>query len=296
MNCPGYFVIGRKTIRCWKEKGHGTLDLEGAIKNSCNVYFYQLGLLIGLDIWNLYSNIFHFGQKTGIELTNENPGLIPSLDYYNRVYGEGKWTKGMLANLAIGQGEVLVTPLQMVQFTSILANRGKLFRPHVGLKLVDPLTNESQDITKSPVIIQGIRDDVYDLILEGMREVVDGGTGGWASIYGIPSAGKTGTAQNPHGDDHAWYIGFTPFDEPEIAICVLVENGGSGGGVSAPIAGRFLKRYFYYQGRYDYEIEKILWAKARKQDSLAAAVRDSLETVLQDSLREAGQDSIAVMN
>jgi penicillin-binding protein 2 len=286
--CPGYFVLGRKTIRCWKEKGHGTLDLEGAIKNSCNVYFYKLGLLIGLDSWNQYSNIFHFGQKTGIELTNENPGLIPSIGYYNRVYGEGKWTKGMLANLAIGQGEVLVTPLQMVQFTSILANRGKLYTPHVGLKMIDPITKNTNLLNKPSISIQGIKKEVYDVMLEGMREVVDGGTGGWASIYGIPSAGKTGTAQNPHGEDHAWYIGFAPFEDPEIAICVLVENGGSGGGISAPIAGRFLKRYFYYQGRYDYEIEKILWAKAQKKDSLEAAARDSLN--------EAVNDSVTVLN
>jgi penicillin-binding protein 2 len=283
-NCPGYFVIGRKTIHCWKAEGHGILDLEGAIKNSCNVYFYQIGLLIGLDIWNQYSNFFHFGQKTGIELTNENPGLIPSLDYYNRVYGEGKWTKGMLANLAIGQGEVLVTPLQMAQFTSVLANRGKLYSPHLELEMVDPLTKDTDPYSKSPVSIQGIKNEVYDVILEGMREVVDGGTGGWASIYGIPSAGKTGTAQNPHGEDHAWYIGFAPFDDPEIALCVLVENGGSGGGVSAPIAGRFLKRYFYYQGRYDYEIERILWAQAQKKDSLEAAIQDSLNELIADSI------------
>jgi penicillin-binding protein 2 len=191
----------------------------------------------------------------------------------------------MLANLAIGQGELLVTPLQMVQFTSILANRGILHRPHVGLKLVDPITKKEQPLPHKENSVKGISESVYDVVLEGMREVVDGGTGGWASIYGIPSAGKTGTAQNPHGDDHAWYIGFAPFEEPEIAVCVLVENGGSGGGVSAPIAGKFLKRYFYYQGKYDYEIEKKLWALAKaKKDSLeAAAARDSLEALNPDS-------------
>ena len=104
-------------------------------------------------------------------------------------------------------------------------------------------------------------------------------------IYGIPSAGKTGTAQNPHGEDHAWYIGFAPYENPEIAICVLVENGGSGGGVAAPIAGRYLKHYFYYQGKYDYEVERRLWALAvAKRDSIAAAqAQDSLQTVISDS-------------
>ncbi len=287
-NCPGYFVIGNKTIRCWKPKGHGTLDLEGAIKNSCNVYFYQLGLLIGLDIWSKYSTLFHFGQKTGIELTNENPGLVPSLNYYEKVYGKGKWTKGMLANLAIGQGEVLVTPLQMVQFTLTMANRGILYTPHLGLKLVNPLNREENKFKSESVKIEGIHSQVFDVVLEGMREVVDGGTGVWAAVYGIPSAGKTGTAQNPHGEDHAWYIGFAPFENPEIAICVLVENGGSGGGVSAPIAGKYLKRYFHYQGKYDYEVEKKLWAlAAAKKDSIAAA---------QDSLAIVNSDSTALQN
>jgi penicillin-binding protein 2 len=190
----------------------------------------------------------------------------------------------MLANLAIGQGEVLVTPLQMAQFTATLANRGLLRIPHLGYKLVNPLTNEENIFEIKSEQIPGIRSAVYDVILEGMREVVDGGTGGWALLYGIPSAGKTGTAQNPHGDDHAWYIGFAPFDEPEIAICVMVENGGSGGGVAAPIAGRYLKKYFYYQGRYDYEVERRLWALAvAKRDSIAAAQVDSLQAVAADS-------------
>jgi penicillin-binding protein 2 len=275
-NCPGYFKLGRRTIKCWKAGGHGTLDLEGAIKNSCNVYFYKLGLLIGLDVWSKYSRLFHFGEKTNIELTNENPGLVPSLEYYNKVYGEGKWTKGMLANLAIGQGELLVTPLQMAQFASILANHGEFYRPHLGYKLCDIIKEDTTVIKTEKVEVKGVRESVFKIILEGMREVVDGGTGWLSGIYGIPSAGKTGTAQNPHGKDHAWFIGFAPFENPEIAICVLVENGGSGGGVSAPIAGAFLKRYFYYQGKYNYALERRMRAiAAAKRDSLAAAA-DSL--------------------
>jgi penicillin-binding protein 2 len=284
--CVGYFVIGIKTIHCWKAGGHGTLDLIGAIKNSCNVYFYQLGLLIGLDVWSKYSTLFHFGQKTGIELTNENPGLVPSIDYYNKVYGEGKWTKGMLANLAIGQGELLVTPLQMVQFVSILANRGILHQPHLGEKLIDPVTGKEEKLPYKTTKIDGIKSSVYQVILEGMRQVVDGGTGGLSRLYGgITSAGKTGTAQNPHGKDHAWFIGFAPFENPEIAICVLVENGGSGGGVAAPIAGAYLKKYFYYQGKYDYQVERrILAALAAKRDSLKAAA-DSLAGTVPDTSR-----------
>lgn len=272
-NCPGYFKLGRRTIRCWKPDGHGQQDLIHAIKNSCNVYFYKLGLLIGIDTWHKYSLMFHFGQKTGIELTNENPGLVPSRQWYEKVYGRGKWTRGMLANLAIGQGELLVTPLQMAQFVSILAERGKLYKPHLGLKLYDPITQKTTVIPRQEEDVPGIDSTVYKYILQGMREVVDGGTGWRAGIYGIPVAGKTGTAQNPHGDPHAWFIGFAPFDHPEIAVCVLVENGGSGGAVAAPIAGAYMKRYFYYHGKYDYRIERRLLAEKKKQDSTAAALR-----------------------
>ncbi len=270
VNCPGYFVLGRKTIRCWKPDGHGTLDLRGAIKNSCNVYFYKLGLKIGIDSWHKYSQIFHFGERTGIELTNENPGLVPSRKYYNDVYGENGWTRGMLANLAIGQGELLVTPLQMAQFTSILANKGMLYKPHLGLKLIDPMNSKNKSIKTEQEKLNQIDSTIYNIVRDGMREVVNGGTGWRAGVYGIEVAGKTGTAQNPHGKDHAWFIGFAPFENPEIAICVLIENGGGGGAVAATIAGAYFKKYFYYQGKYDYAIEKKLREMAAKRDSLRA--------------------------
>lgn len=270
-NCPGYFKLGRRTIRCWNAKGHGTLDLVGAIKNSCNVYFYKLGLLIGIDAWTKYSRLFHFGEKTGIELTNENSGLVPSRDYYDKKYGKNRWTRGMLANLAIGQGELLVTPLQIVQFVSTLANRGILRHPHLGLKLYDPIKKKWQKIPGKSERITGVDSSVYKVALEGMRQVVAGGTGWRASVWRISGAGKTGTAQNPHGKSHAWYMGFAPFDDPEIAVCVLVENGGSGGGVSAPLAGAFLRKFFYMKGEYDYRAERKWRAMIAKRDSLRKA-------------------------
>ncbi|OPX33493.1 hypothetical protein B1H10_05750 [candidate division KSB1 bacterium 4484_188] len=122
------------------------MDLIGAIKNSCNVYFYKLGLLIGIDAWTKYSRLFHFGEKTGIELTNENSGLVPSREYYDKKYGKNRWTRGMLANLAIGQGELLVTPVQIAQFVATIANQGVMHRPHLGLKLYDPIKKKWQRI------------------------------------------------------------------------------------------------------------------------------------------------------
>lgn len=243
--CPGYFKLGRKTINCWKAAGHGTLDLYGAIKNSCNVYFYQLGLKIGLESWAKYSKIFGFGSPTGVDLTNENSGLVPTIDYFNRIYGENGWTKGNLANLAIGQGELLTTPIQMAQFTMILANKGVYYKPH----FVDHVYNYStRQTTQFPVkteYIHGIDDEVYNIIRESMRMVCDGGTGWLGKVPGIETAGKTGSAQNPHGETHAWFIAFAPYDKPEIAISVIVENGGGGGAVAAPIARKFMEFYFF---------------------------------------------------
>jgi penicillin-binding protein 2 len=243
--CPGYFKLGRKTINCWKSGGHGTLDLYGAIKNSCNVYFYQLGLKIGLDTWSKYSKMFGFGSVTGVDLTNENNGLVPTVDYFNRIYGESGWTKGNLANLAIGQGELLTTPIQMAQFAMIVANKGVYYKPH----FVDHVYNYStHEVTKFPVqteYIHGIDDDVYNVVRESMRMVCDGGTGWLGKVPGIETAGKTGSAQNPHGATHAWFIGFAPYDMPEIAIAVIVENGGGGGAVAAPIARKFMETYFF---------------------------------------------------
>jgi penicillin-binding protein 2 len=245
VTCPGYFKLGRRTIKCWNAKGHGTIDLLGAIKGSCNVYFYQLGLKIGLDLWTKYSEMFLFGQRTGIDLPNENSGLVPSQQYFERRYGKNGWTRGNLANLAIGQGELLTTPLQMAQFTMILANKGTVHSPHIADYLYEKRSGRQIFFPSEVRYVTGVTDEMYDWVREGMFEVVHGGTGWRAGIPGVEVAGKTGTAQNPHGDDHAWFIGFAPYDNPTIAIAVVIENGGSGGGNAAPIAGKVMEMYLF---------------------------------------------------
>ncbi len=276
VHCPGYLKVGRRTIRCWNAAGHGTLDLQGAIKNSCNVYFAKLGLLIGIDVFSKYARLFGFGSRTGVELTNENPGLVPDRKYYDKIYGKDRWPRGILANLAIGQGELLVTPLQVSQMVTIIANRGRLPQLHLGLKLRDPVTDEVRVLPWKKRRIQGIDSSTFEIVRRGMYEVVHGGTGWAAGIWGISVAGKTGTAQNPHGEPHAWFVGFAPYEQPEIAICVLIENGGSGGGAAAPLAGKYLRRYFYYHGKFSYEKERRMRALAAKRDSLRRAREDSL--------------------
>jgi penicillin-binding protein 2 len=243
--CPGYFRLGRKTIHCWNEGGHGEIDLLQAIKGSCNVYFYQLGLKIGLETWSEYSKRFFFGIPTGIDLPSESSGLVPTVEYFDRVYGEGGWTKGNLANLAIGQGELLTTPLQMAQFAMILATKGIVHSPHFASFLYDKLNEKEIPFLVKTKSVKGVSAEVYDIIRQGMRQVVDGGTGWRASVPGIEVAGKTGTSQNPHGEPHAWFIGFAPYENPAIAIAVIIENGGGGGAFAAPLAELCLEKYFH---------------------------------------------------
>lgn len=241
--CPGYYRLGRRTFKCWKAGGHGSVNLRQAIEQSCNVYFYRMIQKVGLENWSKYSRMFHFGEKTGIDLTHEFSGSVPDKTYFDRRYGAGKWSTGLLLNLTVGQGELLVTPLQMASFALLVANRGYGYRPHVNRIIKNPATDDDQEFFEhQPLIVQGIREDVWDLIHQGMYDVVYGvnGTAKRANPGKIRVAGKTGTAQNPHGEDHAWFIGFAPYKNPKVAFCFFVENGGGGGAVAAPIARAML--------------------------------------------------------
>jgi len=245
IHCPGYYQFGRRPFKCWKGDGHGPVNMYEALEQSCNVYFWQLGLKVELDEWARFSKLLHFGKTTNIDLPSESAGNLPDKNYLDNRYGEGKWTNGLLLNLSVGQGDLVVTSLQMLQMTSIIAKKGVVFKPHLLHKTRDPLTNEIEDSPISTIVTE-IPDTAFQVVREGMRRVIHGskGTGKAAAVPNIVSAGKTGTAQNPHGENHAWFVGFAPFDSPKVAIVVLVENGGGGGAVAAPIAGKVLRLYF----------------------------------------------------
>ncbi len=241
--CYGSYQFGNRAFKCWKSEGHGSLDLLSAMMVSCDVYFYQVGERLNPMLLNAYAQKWHIAERTGIDLYGESKGFIPSPDYYDKVYGKGRWGKGLMLNLAIGQGEILTTPLEMACFVCGVANRGWYFTPHCVDSIIDAsgikkVMGERIELPIRPAILETIR--------ESMRLVVEGpaGTGRLARIDGIESAGKTGTAQNPHGESHAWFVGFAPYDNPEIVVCVLVENGGSGGAVAAPIAKRLIEKHF----------------------------------------------------
>ena len=244
ITCGGAFRYGNKVFKDMHV--HGSVNVVEAIQRSCDVFFYQLVLKVGLDKLNEYSNRLGFAQLTNVDIGEETAGLIPSTEYYNRVFGKGKWTQGSIVNLGIGQGEIGVSPLQMARYAALLANGGILLQPHAVNSIRNKRTN-SLDVIDHKESSVGIDSSVMRLIREGMRRVVEmpGGTGGMARIPGIISGGKTGTAQNPHGADHAWYIGFAPFDHPKIAIAVLLENAGTGGAKAAPIAGKVMQKYIF---------------------------------------------------
>ncbi len=245
MQCTGAFVFGNKVFKDLHV--HGSVNVIDAIHVSCNVFFYKLMLQVGLDIWSEYAAMFGFGQQTGLDISEESPGLLPTTEFMNKRYGERGWTRGFLVSLGIGQGELGVTPVQMACYAMLLANKGKFYQPHAAEKLVDRMHGTTRTIVPTLRREVQLSEATWSYVREGMRRAVEEprGTAASARVAGLVSAGKTGTAQNPHGDDHAWYIGFAPFDNPKIAIAVLVENAGFGGRFAAPIAGMCIEKYLY---------------------------------------------------
>jgi len=237
--CDGVFKLGNTRFRCWKRGGHGSLDLLDAIKYSCNVYFYTVGLELGPDKIAAMADRFGFGKKTGF-LLGERRGLVPNPKWKKKTTSEN-WYGGDTANFSIGQGALLCTPIQMVSMFSAIASGGVWRSP--SLLLQD--SGEVRDLTDLASLIKPLK--------EGMRRVVQDkkGTGKRAFVLEMPGAGKTGTVEVSigHGKKikHAWFGGFAPYEEPEIAVVVLVEKGKSGGSTAAPIAGEIFS--FYAQSK-----------------------------------------------
>lgn len=239
INCGGGFTFGR-FFKC--HGSHGSVNVVHAIEKSCNTFFYNLIYKIGLDKWKEYALKFGFAQKTGIDIGEEAAGFIPGEDYYIKLYGE-RWPRSIMASLGIGQGEVSVTPLQLAKYVSLIANDGKTFQPHIVKGYLDDKTKEIVPF-KFPEVDTHIRKEVFDIVKEGMFLVVNGsGTATHIKMPDIMISGKTGTAQNPHGKDHAFFIGFAPSDNPKIAVAVVVENIGFGGTHAAPIAQKIIEAY-----------------------------------------------------
>ena len=237
--CPGYFTFGR-VFKC--DAIHGRLNVIHAIEKSCNVFFYNLIYKIGLDRWADYAKRFGFTQETGIDIGEEIPGFIPNSKYYEKLYGSN-WPRSIMASLGIGQGEISVTPVQLAKYAALIANDGYSFVPHIVKGYLENGTRKFVPFKFKPINV-GIDKKVFNIVKRGMYLVVNGsGTAVASRLKEIKYAGKTGTAQNPHGKDHALFIAFAPFDHPKIALAVVVENVGFGATYAAPIAKKMIEAY-----------------------------------------------------
>ncbi len=244
-SCTGSFRYGSRAFRCWKHVGHGSLDLAGAIKESCNVFFYQLGLRLGLDRLLAGADALGFNSRTGLDLPSEVVGHIPpTRKWYDDQYGSRGWTESVTLNLSIGQGEVTQSLLGMAQFYSALATGGSPPVPHIR-------RSEVLDARRAPWSI-GLSDGHRQQLIDAMTRVVNE-PGGTAFSY-RPSdyvvAGKTGTAQNPHGEPHSWFVGFGPVDDPRIVIAAIVENGHPDNTTSlaVPLGIQLMQEYLKAEG------------------------------------------------
>jgi len=234
--CRGALLYYGRVFRDWTPLGHGNVDLRGAIRASCDVYFYQLGLKIGLD--NILSAVpdFGFGRATGIDLPSEIAGVFPTTrEWYNRRYGQRGWTNSVVLNLSIGQGENSQNPLKLAQFYAALANDGILPTPRVARDGV--MAEPAGRLPLDEQQLAALRLALVDVVN------APSGTGKLAHLERWTVAGKTGTAQNPHGEDHAWFVGFAPAESPEVVVAVIVEGGGYGSAVAAPIVGQLIQAY-----------------------------------------------------
>ena len=257
--CSGGYHYGRRTYRDWRLGGHGKVDLHKGIVESCDVYFYQAGERTGIDALAEWASILGLGRRTGIDLPGEKDGLIPSPDWKVRARGE-IWFPGETLSAAIGQGYVLVTPLQMTSLYGTIARKGVHVDPYIVSRIEDVAGNELYRHDPDAKYESKIPEGVFDRIINALADVVadDGGTGRVARMVGVPVAGKTGTAQvvrlqevqeSEDGDipyelrDHGWFAAFAPVNRPRVVSAVVVEHGGHGSTSAAPIVARLIKKY-----------------------------------------------------
>jgi len=242
--CPGHLAVYNSVRRC-VPGGHGVVDVRRALARSCNVFFYQVGIRLEIGRIAAWAKRMGFGTPTGVDLPHEASGLMPSPEWKELVQ-KTPWYPGETVSVAIGQGQVSATPLQLARLAAIVANGGRLVRPHL-------VRGGAADVPPVPL---GIHPETLAVVGDGLRAVVDGGTGWRARLSQVAVCGKTGSAQvvassrlekspnDPSLLPHGWFVAFAPAENPEVALAVIVEHGGSGGGAAAPVAREILARHF----------------------------------------------------
>jgi penicillin-binding protein 2 len=247
--CYHGYINGRLKVGC---HGHGSpLTLQPALQTSCNAYFcWGFKSMIdkrskygtsanAFEIWKKHLVSMGYGYRLGVDLPGESRGFLPNDRFYNKFYGEGHWSANTIISVSIGQGEILATPLQIANLCATIANRGWFITPHVVKEIQDTVMPADLIAKRYPTI----NARYYPVIAEGMRMAVLGGTCRRAALPDIEVAGKTGTAQNPHGKDHSAFMGFAPYNKPKIAVAVYVENAGFGAAFGVPIGSLVMEKY-----------------------------------------------------
>jgi penicillin-binding protein 2 len=248
--CHRGFINGRLRVGC---HSHGSpITLKPALQTSCNAYFcWGFKAMVdnkrskygssanAFEVWKKHLVSLGYGYKLGVDLPHEGRGFIPNEKFYNKIYGEGHWSANTIISVSIGQGEILATPLQIANLCATIANRGWFITPHVVKEIQDTVLDAEYRNKRYPTIDSKYFNDVA----EGMRMAVLGGTCHLANLPDIEVCGKTGTAQNPHGRDHSAFIGFAPYNNPKIAVCVYVENAGFGAAYGVPIGSLVIEKY-----------------------------------------------------
>ncbi|MBQ6268986.1 MAG: penicillin-binding protein 2 [Bacteroidetes bacterium] len=274
ITCTGSYTFGGRSYKC--HGACGSVNVRQAIRSSCNTFFYVLGMRLGMENFEKYGKMFGFGEKTHIDLPNEKRGRLPSAEWLRSKDKTLRSFKSRLINYGIGQGEILVTPLQMACYIAAIANNGTYYQPHITRSVYNQLTKKTDYINYDSRKIK-IDPKYFEIVKNGMWDVVNaGGTGHGVQIPGVDVCGKTGTAQNPHGLDHSWFVCFAPRVKPKIAMCVFVENAGFGATVAGPITRRILEAFFFPNRSYN-------TAGASGNDSLE--VFEEIEHSANDSLQ-----------
>ena len=290
--CPGGYRVGSHTVKC--HGSHGIPDVQTALQYSCNSYFCKVyndfimdssfrSPAVGYQKWWDLMSQFGYGKKLGIDLKGEKKGNLPSVKYYNKVFGEGKWRAATIISNSIGQGEVLATPLQIANQMAVIANKGYYITPKICRYFSKDKKNR---FVKRQKIVTSIDTVYYRYVTEGLAKVVEAGTARGAKIPGVEFCGKTGTAQNPHGKDHSIFSGFAPRENPKIAIAVFVENAGFGATYAAPIASLMVEKYLN---------DTIAKKRIPLQERMfkARIIKEEMETGIPKTPQQLRQDSIA---
>jgi penicillin-binding protein 2 len=261
---PGFYNFGNRAFRDWKKGGHGSVDLHKAIVQSCDVYFYQLGPRLGVDRIAKWARAFGLGEKSGVALDDERSGLIPDTEWKRKRYRQ-PWFPGETVSIAIGQGYVTVTPLQLANMMAAVANGGTLYRPRIVNKVVSVDGTTVREYGPEKIRRIDIKPTTLERVRSALADVVSGpgGTGAAARSTLVGIAGKTGTAQVVEmkgayvkseqqayfSRDHAWFVSYAPAQNPQIAVAVLVEHGGHGGSAAAPMAKQVIEKYIELQNQ-----------------------------------------------